>query len=199
MTEDAAITLHPSLQELPESIRRKLFRALTMADVEPDETKEILEWQGVGWKATFIPLKLQAHAYFKDAEAEGSLNFLTWGHGTDWDSLPYILRDSLVRPQSFQQGDLPSSGFFTQALNHAWSDHAIKHCVRKAVAIPKGQQGPIILGQAVTPLPPSIISGGGNWRLHAACRVAGAARSPEAYCVKSCYAKVYGVAVVLPF
>ena len=43
------------------------------------------------------------------------------------------------------------------------------------------------------------ISGGGNWRLHAACRVAGAARCREAYCIKSCYAKVYGVAVALPF
>ena len=43
------------------------------------------------------------------------------------------------------------------------------------------------------------ISGGGNWRLHAACRVAGAARCREAYCIKSCHAKVYGVAVALPF
>ena len=60
MTEDAAITLHPSLQELPKSIRRKLFRALTVADVEPDESKEILEC----WLESCLhPLKLQTHAF----------------------------------------------------------------------------------------------------------------------------------------
>ena len=185
--------------DLPKSIGLRLFRALAMAEVEPDPQREILQWEGIGWKATFIPIPVKPHAYFKDAAAEGALSYLTWGHGTDWKALPYILHEGLVRPQSWEKGSLPSSGFFTQALNQEWSDYAIKHCVRRALAIPKGQQGPIILGQAVTPLQPAVISGGGNWRLHAACRVAGAARCPEAYCVKSCFAKLEGVAVVVPF
>ena len=199
LAADNFISLHPSLMDLPKSIGLRLFRALAMAEVEPDPQREILQWEGIGWKATFIPITVKPHAYFKDAAAEGALSYLTWGHGTDWKALPYILHERLVRPQSWEKGSLPSSGFFTQALNQEWSDYAIKHCVRRALAIPKRQQGPIILGQAVTPLQPAVISGGGNWRLHAACRVAGAARSPEAYCVKSCFAKLEGVAVVVPF
>ena len=171
-------SLHPGLNDLPKSIALRLFRAFAMAEVEPDPGREILEWEGVGWKATFVPITVKHHLYFKDAAADGALSYLTWGHGTDWKSLPYMLHEGLVRPQSWEKGSLPSSGFFSQVLNQAWSDYTIKHCVRRALAIPKGQQGPIILGQAVTPLQPSVISGGGNWRLHAACRVAGASRSP---------------------
>ena len=193
------VEIHPALSELPRTLGHRLFRAMVMADISPDPQKEVLLWEGVGWQATYVPLAIKPHTYFRDAAAEGALNYLTFGHGTDWKSLPYILQEGLVRPQSWEKGGLPSSGFFTQALNQAWSDHAIKHCVRRALAIPKGQQGPIILGQAVTPLPPAVISGGGNWRLHAACRVAGAARSPEAYCIKSCFATLEGVAIVQPF
>ncbi|CAE7253345.1 unnamed protein product, partial [Symbiodinium sp. CCMP2592] len=61
--------------------------------VEPDAERDILEWEGVGWKAT------KPHGYYKDAAAEGALSYLTWGHGTDWKSLPYILREGLVRPR----------------------------------------------------------------------------------------------------
>ncbi|CAE7210668.1 unnamed protein product, partial [Symbiodinium sp. CCMP2456] len=94
-------SLHRSLRDLPKSAALRLFRAFAMADVEPDP--EILEWEGVGWKATFIPLIVKPHIYYKDAAADGALSYLTWGHGTDWKSLPYILREGLVRPQSWER------------------------------------------------------------------------------------------------
>ena len=76
---DNLISLHPSLMDLPKSIGLRLFRALAMAEVEPDPQREILQWEGIGWKATFIPIPVKPHAYFKDAAAEGALSYLTWG------------------------------------------------------------------------------------------------------------------------
>ena len=114
---DNLISLHPSLMDLPKSIGLRLFRALAMAEVEPDPQREILQWEGIGWKATFIPITVKPHAYFKDAAAEGALSYLTWGHGTDWKALPYILHERLVRPQSWEKGSLPSSGFFSLKLS----------------------------------------------------------------------------------
>ena len=194
---DNLISLHPSLMDLPKSIGLRLFRALAMAEVEPDPQREILQWEGIGWKATFIPITVKPHAYFKDAAAEGALSYLTWGMARTGRLCPTFFTKVLFALSPGRKAAYQAVDFFTQALNQEWSDYAIKHCVRRALAIPKRQQGPIILGQAVTPLQPAVISGGGN--LHAACRVAGAARSPEAYCVKSCFAKLEGVAVVVPF
>ena len=85
LAADNFISLHPSLMDLPKSMGLRLFRALAMAEVEPDPQREILQWEGIGWKATFIPITVKPHAYFKDAAAEGALSYLTCGHGTDWE------------------------------------------------------------------------------------------------------------------
>ena len=140
--------------------------------------------------------------HFRDAIPFGNVGHYNycWAHGTTRDGAAGILKDRLLRPNSwnFESGnDYPSFGFFGLGMQGNLNEDNANDLLRKLYKIGKGQQAAIILGEYSGNCCHARTDAGGVSEVQRLCRHHGAVRS-DYWAFHAAHSTIRQVMVVRP-
>ena len=140
------------------------------------------------------------HLYFRDARPFGNTAHYhyCWAHGTTRAGAAGILKDRLLRPNSWSSGsDFPSFGFFGYGAQGHLSEHNANELLRKLYRIGKGQQAAVILGEYSGNVAHARTDAGGVSEIQRLCRHHGAVRG-DYWAFHAAHSTIKRIIVVRP-
>ncbi|CAJ1428853.1 unnamed protein product, partial [Effrenium voratum] len=116
------------------------------------------------------------HLHFRDASPFGNVAHYhyCWAHGTTRAGAAGILKDRLLRPNSWSSGS--SFGFFGYGAQGHLNEYNANELLRKLYRIGKGQQAAVILGEYSGNVAHARTDAGGVSEIQRLCRHHGAVR-----------------------